>query len=95
MRGGRTRQRAKSRARPTGARHPSSPRSPVESLLAAITADPGHVAAALCQMATLAHVSGRSRKRDDSVQTAAELLGCRGPLPSPAGGTTMIDRLLS
>jgi hypothetical protein len=95
MRGARTRQGAKSRVRPTGGRHPSAPRSRVVSLAAAIAADPGRVAAALCQMATLAHVSGRSRKRDDSVETAAELLGCRGPLPRLDGGTRVIDSLPS
>ena len=50
------------------------------SILAYITSDPGHVAAALCQMATLAHAAGRTSKRNESVVVAAELLAQRKQL---------------
>jgi len=59
-------------------RHPSVFHSAAASILERLVDDPRHVAAALCQMATLAHASGRSQKRNQSVEVAAELLGRMG-----------------
>ncbi|HXT95557.1 MAG TPA: hypothetical protein VN962_04605 [Polyangia bacterium] len=74
LKASRARHRAKPRAWSTHGRRPAAPRASAASILAAIAADPGHVAAALCQMATLAHVAGRLQKRNDSVDVAADLL---------------------
>jgi hypothetical protein len=53
-----------------------------------MASDPAHVVAALCQMATLAHVAGRLKKRNDSVEVAAELLAHRQRLaPISVGGS--------
>jgi hypothetical protein len=71
-------------------RHPSVPHSAAASILERIVDDPRHVAAALCQMATLAHASGRRQKRNQSVEVAAQLLGRRGRGPLGLAG---IDRL--
>ena len=60
--------------RPARGPRPGPPPGAAASILAYIATDPGHVAAALCQMATLAHVAGRLQKRNDSVEVAADLL---------------------
>jgi hypothetical protein len=53
-----------------------------------MASDPAHVVAALCQMATLAHVAGRLKKRNDSVEVAAELLARHQRLaPISLGGS--------
>jgi hypothetical protein len=74
MRRARIRYGARPRLRSTHGRYPSVPHSAAVSILAHIVNEPAHVVAALCQMATLAHVAGRVKKRNDSVDVAAELL---------------------
>jgi hypothetical protein len=74
MKSPRLRYGARPRPRSTHGRYPSVPHSAAVSILAHIVNEPAHVVAALCQMATLAHVAGRAKKRDDSVDVAAELL---------------------
>ena len=65
------------------------------SILANIVLDPQHVASALCQMATLAHVAGRSEKRDHSVNVAAELLTSRRRRPGKTRDAGAVGRLPS
>lgn len=43
-------------------------------ILARAAGDAERVAGALCTLATLAHIAGDVRRRDDSVDTAADLL---------------------
>lgn len=95
LRASRARHRAKPRRRSSAGRRPSPPRTAATSILAYITADPGHVAAALCQMATLAHVAGRLQKRNDSVEVAADLLARVLARPKRARRWSVTGRLVS
>jgi hypothetical protein len=73
-------------------RRPSAPGSAAAPIIEQIVDDPKHVAAALCQMATLAHASGRLQKRNQSVEVAAELLGRLGRGPGDVGGLVGMER---
>lgn len=94
-RASRTRHRAGPRAWPARARRPAPEPARAASILASIAADPGHVAAALCQMATLAHVAGRLEKRNDSVEVAADLLAHAERRPRRPRRPFALGRLLS
>ena len=75
---------------PSGLTHEGhrAPHSAAASILEHMASDPAHVVAALCQMATLAHVAGRLKKRNDSVEVAAELLARHQRLaPISLGGS--------
>ncbi len=69
------------------------PEAGTVSILAHIISDPAHVAAALCQMATLAHAAGRASKRDESVVVATELLAHREEI-SPRTNRALLNHLL-
>lgn len=81
--------------RSTHRRYPGAPHSAAASILANIVLDPQHVASALCQMATLAHVAGRSDKRDHSVNVAAELLTSRRRRLRTTADAVAVERLPS
>jgi hypothetical protein len=77
MNSSRLRKFARQRSPATHGRRSPPPHTVAVSLLTNIVTDPAHVAAALCQMATLAHVAGHASKRNESVGAAAELLAHR------------------
>ncbi len=88
-------QRRTRRSLPSTRGHRSTLPAVGVSLLANILADPAHVAAALCQMATLAHVAGHRRKRNEAVVAAAELLGHREYISRRANRALLINPLPS
>ncbi len=49
----------------------------------------------LCQLATMAHALGQYQSRDDSIESAAQLLAYSGRLPRRSRGEPAMRRLLS
>jgi len=95
MKRSRPRSGDRSRSRPTHGRGRLVRRPVPASILARITSDPAGVVTALCQMATLAHVAGRLKKRNESVNVAADLLAFRRRISQRTGNSVAINRFSS